>query len=63
MTMTLKDFCPPADALTLLQFRSEAFQAWQGAPHQQGDIWLKEHGLITELLEQASAGPVKLDLP
>jgi hypothetical protein len=63
MTLTLNDFCPPADALTLLKFRGEAFQAWQSAPQQQGDIWLREYSLITELLGQASAGPVKLDLP
>jgi hypothetical protein len=60
MTLTLEEFCPPVDALTLLQFRSDAYQAWVNAPSQQDAGWLMEYKLINDLLELAGAGPVKL---
>jgi hypothetical protein len=62
MTLKVIEFCPSVDALTLLQFRSEAFQAWRDAPLHQDDGWRQNHSLITDLLEQAGAGPVRLDL-
>ena len=61
MTLKLIDFCPPVDELTLLQFKSDAFQAWCGAPDHQSQ-WRAEYLLINELLGEASGGPVKLDL-
>jgi hypothetical protein len=63
MTLTAKDFCPNVDALTLLQFRSEAFQTWREAPANQDATWLDEYGLIADLLEQAGGGPIKLLAP
>jgi hypothetical protein len=55
------DFCPPVDALTLLQFRSDAYQAWCRAPRHQNH-WLTEYLLIGELLDQAADHPVSLNL-
>jgi hypothetical protein len=51
------------DAVTLLQFRSEALQAWRNAPPTQKGDWLNEYGLISDLLEQSGAGPIKLGVP
>jgi len=61
MMLKLIDFCPPVDALTLLQFRSDALRAWCTAPDHQTE-WRAEHLLISELLGQAANGPVKLNL-
>ena len=61
MMLKLIDFCPPVDALTLLQFRSDAFRAWCTAPDHQTE-WRAAHQLIGELLQQAANGPVKLNL-
>jgi hypothetical protein len=60
MILTAAEFCPSVDALTLLQFRSEAFQAWMAAPSHQDDEWRQAYGLISALLEDAKAGPVSL---
>jgi hypothetical protein len=62
MTTTVTAFCPSVDALTLLQLRSEAFQAWMAAPSHQEDTWRRAYALTSVLLAQASAGPVRLDL-
>ena len=61
MILKLIDFCPPVDALTLLQFRSDAFQAWCTAPDHQNQ-WRAEYMLISELLGEAANGPVKLNV-
>jgi hypothetical protein len=63
MTLTPEDFCPSVDAVTLLQFRSEALQAWRNAPPTQKGDWLNEYGLISDLPEQSGAGPIKLGVP
>jgi hypothetical protein len=55
------DFCPPVDALTLLQFRTDAFRAWGAAPSHQNH-WRAEYLLISQLLSEAANGPVKLSL-
>ena len=60
MMLKLRDFCPPVDAVTLLQFRGDAYQAWMGAPPHQND-WLNEYKMIGDLLDLASIGPVVLD--
>jgi hypothetical protein len=62
MTPTLTDFCPSVDALTLLQFRSEALQALRTGPSHQEHQWREAHALITVLLARAAAGPVKLEV-
>jgi hypothetical protein len=55
------DFCPPVDALTLLQFRSDTFWAWCTAPDHQSQ-WREEYLLIGQLLGETCNGPVKLNL-
>ena len=60
MLLKLRDFCPPVDAVTLLQFRSDAYQAWMDSPPHQNE-WLNEYRLIGDLLDLACAGPVVLD--
>jgi len=62
MTPTLTDFCPSVDALTLLQFRSEALQALRAAPSHQQDQWRQAHALIAALLAKTGAGPVRLEV-
>lgn len=62
MTRKLIDFCPPVDALTLLQFRSDTFRAWCAAPDHQSQ-WRVEYRLISELLCETRYGPVRLMTP
>jgi hypothetical protein len=61
MSLKLIEFCPPIDAETLLQFRGDAYQAMQRAPLNQKH-WVEEYALIGKLLEQAGAGPLRLDV-
>ena len=39
MMRKTREFCPDVDAVTLLQFRSEAFRAWLASPAHQDEIW------------------------
>jgi len=61
MSLKLIEFCPPVDAVTLLQFRADAYQAMDWAPQNQKH-WSDEYNLIGKLLEQAGSGPVKLEV-
>lgn len=60
MLLKLRNFCPPADSDTLMQFRSDAHRAWLEAPAHQNE-WLNEYKLISDLLDLACTGPVVLD--
>ncbi|HEY2049554.1 MAG TPA: hypothetical protein VGH03_09435 [Caulobacteraceae bacterium] len=54
-TMLLKsqDFCPPLDATTLLEFRSDAYQACAKAPDNQQASWLAYYRQLSCLLDHA----------
>jgi|GEM_PF-5627234 len=58
--LKLREFCPPVEFATLLQFESDAFAAWMEAPPHQ-NRWLNEYNLIGDPLDLACVGPVALD--
>lgn len=60
MTLKTLEFCPAVDAVTLLQFRTEAFLAWLDAPSHQDDTWLQEYREIADMVDRSCGGPVRL---
>ena len=64
MTAMLKlaELCPPVDALTLLQMRSDACLAIEEAPPSQKPYWAAQVRRIEELLALAAKGAVPLNI-
>ncbi|MBV8684443.1 MAG: hypothetical protein JO111_16320 [Caulobacteraceae bacterium] len=55
MTLKVHDFCPPLDAMTLLEFRDDAFQAWVESPDHQNENWFGYYRRVARLLDHSRA--------
>ena len=63
MTLKVDDFCPSLDAMTLLEFRNDAFQAWMDAPGHQHPSWVGYYRRLARLLDHARATREGIRLP
>ena len=63
MTLKVDDFCPPLDAMTLLEFRNDAFKAWIDSPAHQNSSWFGYYRRLAGLLDHARATREGIRLP
>lgn len=63
MALKLQEFCPPVDAMTLLEFRNDAFQAWMDAPGHQHASWVGYYRRLARLVDHARQLKYPIRLP